>query len=78
MVEKDKEHKYVVTAVPEGRYNHDSIEIYGDQIDGDIETVVEEEIDCRNEKRAEAEDFIKNYKNEMNLDPDFDDFNDPD
>lgn len=81
-VEKDKVHKYVVTAVLENDdgYEIDRFEIYGDEIDedADIETVVEEEIDCRNEKRAEAEDFIKNYKNEMNLDPDFDDFNDPD
>lgn len=81
-VEKDKVHKYVVTAVLENDdgYEIDRFEIYGDEIDedADIETVVEEEIDYRNEKRAEAEDFIKNYKNEMNLDPDFDDFNDPD
>ena len=79
-VEKDKEHKYVVTAVPDDRYNHDSIKIYGDQIDDDIETVIENEIDYSNEKRAEAEDFIKNHRKYMNLDedPDFDDSNDPD
>lgn len=83
-IDKDEGHKYVVTAVLENDdgYEIDRFEIYGDEIaeDADIETVVEEEIDDRDEQRKEAEDFNKNYHRYMGLDedPDWDESNDPD
>lgn len=81
-IDKDEEHKYVVTAFLENAdgYRMDSFEINGDEIaeDDDIETLVEEEIDDRNDKQEEADDFIKNYRNPMGLDSDWFEAYDPD
>ena len=83
-IEKDPVHKFIVTATLDSEYEIeiDRIEIYGDEIDegADIETVVAEKIDERDEERASMDDWNRHYGSYMGLseDPDWFDSYAPD
>ncbi|WP_191014133.1 hypothetical protein [Treponema zioleckii] len=83
-IEKDPVHKFIVTATldSENEIEIDRIEIYGDEIDegADIETIVAEKIDERDEERASMEDWNRHYGSYMGLseDPDWFDSYAPD
>ena len=75
-VEKDDAHKFKITAVLENddEYEIDRITFYGDDIDEytDVDTIVTDKIDEREDERAEARDWNENYANYMGLDEDHD------
>ncbi len=83
-IEKDPAHKFKVTATLDSEYEIeiDRIEIYGDKIDegADIETIVAEKIDERDEERASMDDWNRHYGSYMGLseDPDWFDSYAPD